>query len=325
MGAGIPFQQHGALQLSRAAPLETGAEEAWSLSTASNSIPSRGNVIRAFPQVEGIMNLLVRGIAAAVTATLLIVSSAPALADNNEPNRGRYAALGDSFAAGVGLDDRAEAYPVLLAGAQNKVNWLAVSGATTATATQQARQLKPSVRQVTITVGGNDLNFVDVVTACIVPGPVCDAALPTQSDLLALTANLSQLLDETRARAPRAQIFVTGYPELFQPDGATCTTLEYAQFPYEPAQLMLADAVAVGVNALIGGAVLAAQDPMITFVDVTDEFEGLGMCNPMGGIAPPQVLPDGTFGPASLHPNQVGQRLYAEALVEDGFVTSALG
>lgn len=60
-------------------------------------------------------------VAAAASLALVGAAAQPAEAGPNTPNRGRYAAIGDSYAAGFGAS---VAYPVLLAGKANKVTFL---------------------------------------------------------------------------------------------------------------------------------------------------------------------------------------------------------
>ncbi len=286
------------------------------------------------------MHRVLRGIAAAGAAIMLGAASiAPAAADNDSPNRGRYAALGDSYAAGVGLAPlrgagdsmrSSEAYPVLLAGGAHRVTFLAESGATVDEVLAQVARMPEAARQVTLTVGGNDVGFVDVLTSCATELQTvsCQAAL--QRAFVAsseLPEDLGVLLAAIRERAPQARIFVTGYPQLFQlsPTG-TCATLDLGGFPYDPAALQAVDNAALGLNQIIKGTVaataLATLDRNLVHVDVTDEFAGMGACNPDGYIAPPAFYP-GTMVPlpSSLHPTADGQEAYAEAIVDEGFTS----
>lgn len=280
---------------------------------------------------------IVKGLLAGATALLVGLSVAlPASAGPDAPNRGRFAALGDSFAAGVGNTPirgagdslrSSEAYPVLLAGATNKVTFLAASGATTADVTaNQVRTMPTGVRQVTLTLGGNDVGFADVALDCAagLGSPDCNAAMTAAGEaMVALPVNLAATITAVRTRAPGATIYVTGYPQLFQPTGGTCQTLQIAQFPYDPFALLTADGAVLELNQTIEGTVnaiaLATKDQNLKYVDVTGEFDGYGMCNPAGYIFPPAPVPGG-FAPSSLHPNAAGQEAYAEALTDAGFV-----
>lgn len=250
-----------------------------------------------------------RTVAIAAAAALALVGAAaqPAEAGPDTPNRGRYAAIGDSYAAGLGSS---VAYPVLLAGQANKVNFLAVSGATTQdVATTQVDRITPGVRQVTLTVGGNDVvDFGLVVAACASPSvnsPACAAALQAaEQKLPVMTANLEALIKQVQERAPRAEIYVTGYPILFQAAGTAC-----------PEALVAVDAANARLNTAIESAAVAAG---ATFVDVTEKFSGHGLCQ---GVNDSWIL--GPDSAAALHPTTEGQEAYAAAIEATSFTSAA--
>lgn len=243
-------------------------------------------------------------VAAAAALALAGVAAQPAEASPDTPNRGRYAALGDSYAAGLGSS---VAYPVLLAGKANKVNFLAVSGATTQdVAATQVDRITPGVRQVTLTVGGNDVDFGPVVEACAPPAldsPACAAALQAAAEKLPVMAtNLAALIQQVQERAPRAEIYVTGYPILFQAAGTGC-----------PEALLAFDAANAQLNAIIQGVAVANG---ATFVDVTGEFAGHGICSADSWIL-------GRDSAAPLHPTTEGQQAYADAIEATSFTSAA--
>ena len=95
-----------------------------------------------------------------------------------------WVAMGDSYAAGQGANDysgghcrrSANSYWALLHGSLRNgltspaEKFVACSGATTATVrADQLAALDPTTRLVTISVGGNDLGFAGVLTACVEP------------------------------------------------------------------------------------------------------------------------------------------------------------
>lgn len=252
-----------------------------------------------------------RTVAVAAVAALALVGAAaqPAEAGSKAPNRGRYAALGDSYAAGFGAS---VAYPVLVAGAANKVNFLAVSGATTEDViANQVHRVTPGVRQVTITVGGNDVNFGGVTQACSAhpQSQACtDAVNLGFSQIAALPERVTALIGDVRARAPRAEIYVTGYPILFQ-------SSQGCSLPLPPPLLGAIDGANLSLNQAIAGAVMAANDPAVSYVDVTNKFLGQGLCQG-------ESLIHGTQSDTPLHPTQAGQKAYAAALAEAGFPTA---
>ncbi len=177
---------------------------------------------------------------------------------------GAYVALGDSYSAGEGLSNvipglrpgchrSVDAYPMLLSGASSSlqpVEFRACSGDVSYDVAYQIvggheRQIDPVARRdvglVTITIGGNDLTFSDVVQACLLfedciheDSEPCeeDRSRPTirfpdpqpldewASEALEriLPPNLTYVFGELRKTYPRARILVLGYPYLF-PDG----------------------------------------------------------------------------------------------------------
>jgi lysophospholipase L1-like esterase len=170
-----------------------------------------------------------------------------------------YVALGDSYAAGMGLEPLGgAAVPGCLQSASNYPHQLAdalaleltdvtCSGATTAnvttapqgtadgTAPVQLAALSASVDIVTISIGGNDLGFGTIASSCIAlsaAGPVvgspatnCREAYVDGADALALRVQevvrpaLAETFAAVAAAAPNAQVFVVGYPAI-APDPA---------------------------------------------------------------------------------------------------------
>ena len=85
---------------------------------------------------------------------------------------------------------------------------------------RQGRSLREAntqqtVDMVTLTIGGNDLEFAEVLASCYVGG--CAPYLESQEvtdELAALGETLTEVLAEVKAAAPDAAIFVLGYPHL---------------------------------------------------------------------------------------------------------------
>lgn len=250
--------------------------------------------------------------AVALTAGLLLAAAAvtPAAAGPSTPNRGRYAALGDSYAAGVGVTP-SEAYPALLAGKLNKVTFLAESGATTVDVlTEQVPMIPATATQVTLTVGGNDIGFATVALACAADPTACAGAVAA---VPAMQANLAALIAAITAQAPQATVYVTGYPHLFQPvltaDGPYCPTMS---------ALSAATAQADGAVTVLNGAIAhVAGQAGATYVPVDVPA---GLCTaPDGYIFAPAPDGMGGFLPRSLHPTAAGQQAYADAIEGAGF------
>jgi lysophospholipase L1-like esterase len=132
-------------------------------------------------------------IVAAVAAVPFTAAAAPAsVPSSNQPTSGlAYVALGDSYAAGYGLEPKtgkpvaacgqsSADYPHLIAKALGlRLTDATCAGAVTAnivstpqnpdgqTTSPQSHDLGPATRVVTITIGGNDLGFVSAVKSCL--------------------------------------------------------------------------------------------------------------------------------------------------------------
>ena len=152
-----------------------------------------------------------------------------------------YAALGDSYSSGEGnppftggaCDRSEQAYPVLF---QKRLPYTfyfeACSGATVSQLPEQAdlvpEAARGTVKLVTLTIGGNDLHFADVIEQCVFDHVLkhtsCSNGV-TASDpkvaawvfdgRLTLQRQLPGVLRILRGTFPQAQIFVLGYPQIF--------------------------------------------------------------------------------------------------------------
>lgn len=227
-----------------------------------------------------------------------------------------YVALGDSYSSGVGtrqyLDDGTSckrspvAYPELAAkqiGAT--LTFDACSGATTADVLSgQLGHLTADTAFVTISIGGNDAGFMNVIERCALPYPYnCTGDINNAVNFInnTLPGKLDQTYDAIRGHAPHAKVVVVGYPRLF--NGTACNALARIS-PTEQGQLNHAADVLAGVTA--GRA--SAHD--FAFVDPRDAFTGHAICSNsewLNGLSNPVT--------ESYHPNVSGHAGYA-GLVE---------
>jgi lysophospholipase L1-like esterase len=234
----------------------------------------------------------------AVLAALGLVAGATLPAQAATPPS--YFALGDSIAAGTGggtyLNDCLQtpgSYPALLGADAN----LACYGATTADVISRQAPLVPAgVRNVTITVGANDVGDAPVVFACTSDpaSASCSDALHTAVFVLLpqLPAKLRATIAAVRAKAPSAHITFTGYPLLFTVSGLP-PALQPVAAQINGATALLNSTIAV--TALTSGA---------SYTDVTLAFLGHGLGSPspwIHGFTPND--------PASFHPTAAGYAL----------------
>jgi lysophospholipase L1-like esterase len=220
----------------------------------------------------------------------------------------QYVALGDSYAAGVGVPPYRDCfqsinsgYPVLLdpKGRIDLQDNATCAGATTTYVFDNLPSgLNEDTRLVTLTVGGNDLGFADLAGKCLTGTPAeCQVAI--QMALLGmpmLYLNLTKLYGEVAKKAPKTLIVVTGYPYLFESD------------PHNPIITAFNEATAA-LNTTIKNAVLNTGGNII-YVDVTKPFEGHGI----GSSDDPFINGPSAGLPEAFHPNAAGYRAYAKAI-----------
>ena len=259
-----------------------------------------------------------------------------------EPRRPavRYVALGDSYTAAPlipttntsdGCLRSSQNYPAQVAaafGARGTLVDVSCTGATTGDAlTGQATSEGPVPAQVdavtkdttlvTIGLGGNDNDvFTTLLYTCYSlastdpTGAPCTSSLATRGiDLVGVAAlsagGVERVVRAVRARAPRAQVLVVGYPVLV-PETGFCTALGFAAGDYP-----MARAVNKAINAAVraGAAAGGAQ-----YVDVGAASAGHDVC--AGSAAWVNgILGFGPDGAAPYHPFRTEQRAVASMIL----------
>ena len=153
---------------------------------------------------------------------------------------GGYVALGDSYSSGVGADSyisssgdckrSTKAYPYLwnAAHAPASFTFAACSGARTGDVlANQLGGLNSSTGLVSITVGGNDAGFADVMTTCVTGSDsTCLNRINTAKAYVdsTLPGKLDSVYSAIRAKAPGARVVVIGYPRFYRL-GTVCVGL----------------------------------------------------------------------------------------------------
>lgn len=229
---------------------------------------------------KSVLRRIARSLAAIGSLALVIVPAATASghdeSDEHEAHiapGSRYVAMGSSFAAGPGIDPivdvgcgrSANNYPQLIA-AKLDLNLTDVtcSGATInhivdtsqvaggVSRLPQVFAVGPDTDLVTITIGGNDFNYllnmfryscqadpapVDAIPGinAVVKGILCapvDVAA-TQTLLNGVEAEMNAMVDAIQTRAPDAKIVLVDYMTIF-PERGTCgeTPMSLAQIAY---------------------------------------------------------------------------------------------
>ncbi|WP_338749365.1 SGNH/GDSL hydrolase family protein [Janibacter alittae] len=183
----------------------------------------------------------------------------------------------------------------------------------------QLDDLGDDVSLITMSVGGNDLGFADVVKDCVMNGesgvPMLDSCQDTHADRIegrldTLHDELVDTYDEMQERAPDARVVIVGYPELFvqDPDDSVSNLL----FAEDQAWM---NEQAGALNDMLRS---AAREAGVEFIDPTEAFRGHGIgsgdpwINDLNWGGPGLSLVD----PGSFHPNAQGHDALAD-LVEE--------
>jgi len=240
-----------------------------------------------------------------------------------EVPKAEYVAMGDSFSSGegnpafeVGTDEdggnkchrSSQAYPRLLQNDSSlnlgATNFVACSGATTSDVLYggvgsgnwsegpQIDALSEDTQAVTITIGGNDVGFIDFATACTTG--LCNFSTSAYSAIVGkITNNLPSSLDGTFEKIlslvpSSAEVYVVGYPHIapeLMPTGpnSACFPLNGQADNPDPT---LNDGATVRyvvdlLNSTISDSVDTANDVRLTFIDLNQVgslFEGHDWC-----------------------------------------------
>jgi hypothetical protein len=196
-----------------------------------------------------------------------------------------YVALGDSYSSGVGAGDydsasgdcrrTARAYAPLWAAAHSPATFAftACSGARTGDVTaNQLTPLSASTDLVSITVGGVDAGFTDVMTTCVLQAEATCLDRIAQARTFVdttLPGSLDGVYTAIASRAPSARVVVLGYPRYYQLSGTCVLGLS------EKERAALNDA-ADHLNAVTAK---RAADHGFTFAGVAGAFQGHEICS----------------------------------------------
>lgn len=255
-----------------------------------------------------------------------------------------YVALCDSFATGSGLGSYLDTtcyqskygYPVVLSTSSTSktrdVTSYVCNGATSAPVTTNSvtgqlakftgsTTAAAGVKYVTLTVGGNDLNFVQGMTKCVTGSANCDSdpavTTPIEVGLSAMPASIAANIQAIRGKFPNAQIQVTGYPLLFQnPSTSKCkvgTALGILPLYMQPSETAYIDQKTGELNRALQSGVEQSGVSNVKFVDVATKFTGHGLC--LGSTQSWIQSYSSSNSVGAFHPTQNGEKLgYATAI-----------
>lgn len=181
---------------------------------------------------------------------------------------------------------------------------------------------------VTITIGGNDMGFAEILTFCAIRVDCTTAPYHGRSlteHLRRRRAALAPRLDEVYARthgqAPTARLLVLGYPQLFPASRAeqACGSLgPTARLGWSHAEQDFLRRAVTETNRLIARRVAASA--IAEFVPVDGLFRGHEICGEAGAWINAVSLtlsPSPSIDDQSFHPNEAGHRRGYAAAVND--------
>ncbi|HEX4832707.1 MAG TPA: SGNH/GDSL hydrolase family protein [Trebonia sp.] len=220
-----------------------------------------------------------------------------------------YVALGDSYSSGEGAgnyysssgscDRSPNAYPVLWAGANAPASFTfaACGGATTSDViSTQLSSVTSATTLVSITIGGNDAGFANIMETCVLDSTsTCEAAVASAEQFVQTTlpGRLDTTLNDIRAKAPGARIVVLGYPDFYDTGAWFCLGLSSADH----------QALNQGADTLDSVLAAAAARHGDPFADVRGAFAGHELCDGSGWLNSVTLPIDSSY-----HPTATGQK-----------------
>ena len=253
---------------------------------------------------------------------------------------GPVVALGDSYTAGdimplsltsqpLGCLRSAKSYPAQVAKALGaELVYAACGGAGVKEMTQaqstylgtnppQLNALAPDDRLVMLTLGGDDMGFLNVLHECMKLSITNPFGSPCEShytsggtdQLAALVTGeaprLAAVLDAIRARAPSARVLLVGYPDMFPQQGGC-----WPAVPITAGDVAYLRGIEARINGMLAQAAAVAGD---TFVDTYTPTTGHDFCQAPWARDVEGLIPGSLTAP--FHPNTRGQAAMAAAIL----------
>ena len=285
--------------------------------------------------------------AAAASTTKAAATPAAATPAAASALHGSYVALGDSYTAGLGIPAQTgstagcgqstSSYPYLVARSLRlDLTDMSCSSATIPDLTgaqvtghganpAQLSALSSGTALVTVSIGGNDIGMIDIVTKCaeldlgpaLIPGrssrltPCADYYTSGGTDQIqqriqAVTGNLADTLTQIKERAPHARVYVVGYPDLLPSGGGGCG----GALGITAGDIAFLNREEVRLNRVLEQVARAAGDG---YVNTYAPSEGHDACAAPASRWLEPLLPSSPAAP--LHPNAAGERGMADAVV----------
>lgn len=191
----------------------------------------------------------------------------------------------------------------------------------------QLSALSASTRLVTIGIGGNDIGFASLVEECVKEGAIFVATgsgkytgdnAPCRGSYVsgdtdevrqriqAAGERLAGTLREVERRAPRAQVYVVGYPAILPPEGVGCED----DMTLAPDDATFLDDEERALNSTLRE---RAQAAGAGYVDTYTPSTGHDACSARETRWVEPLIPASPAAP--VHPNERGERGMADAVL----------
>lgn len=280
---------------------------------------------------------------AAVLALGAVLVTPAGAAPAEDPSRvSSYVALGDSYAAGplIPLQSGRPAgclrsdrnYPALVAAATsaNSFTDVTCSSATTedlftpqitslGTNPAQLDALDKGTDGVTLSIGGNDIGFGEIVSECATRSPrkplgsACADFYTAEGDELAARIDetapkIAAALAGIGERAPDARVLLVGYPAILPDTGPGC----FPVVPFSAGDVAFLRETEKDLNTMLAEQAAAAG---VRYVDTYTPFIGHDVCTLPGTKWVEGLVP--TAPAAPVHPNALGMLAMAQAVLRE--------
>lgn len=252
-----------------------------------------------------------------------------------------YVALGDSYAAGpliplqTGLPPgclrSSRNYPALVADTSGASEFrdVSCSGATTedlfapqttslGTNPPQLDALETDTEGVTLSIGGNDIGFAQIISECASRSPreprgaACrdfyteDGEDELLERIEETAPKIEAALDAIDERSPDARVLLVGYPAILPDTGPGC----FPVVPFSPGDVEYLRETEKALNAMLAE---QAKQAGVDYVDTYTPFIGHDVCTLPGTKWIEGLVP--TAPAAPVHPNALGMLAMAQAVL----------
>ena len=184
-------------------------------------------------------------------------------------------------------------------------------------------------RIITVSIGGNDIGFGDIVKTCVAPNisfkKSANTCFNTQEDRKEIAEQISRTskkwaatFQQLKKDAPMSQIYVIGYPNIISEKGSCALNVHLNQEERIFTQELLAQ-----LNTQIEA---VAQESGVRFVDISEALNGFRLCETKSFNVAVNGLTSGkdagllgleVLGKESYHPNALGHRLIQQAILKE--------